>query len=479
MKETADLLGVTETEPIDFFIYGDEAAFRTALGPGTRENVGGQAHADIRTLFALIEPSAIDDTWVRVVVPHELTHLVFDTAVDNPYRFPPRWVNEGLAVYLSEGYGPATATCVADAVDRRELLPLTALAGQFPTDPDKTYLAYAEAVSAIDHLVRTDGEPALYDLVDAYADGPDRRRGVHQGASAGTSRRSRRAGSRTWAPRRPRSSGRVANPPGPLPAGLGRAGRRGPPRRRHPPRTERAPGRPGRRRRRPRRPAGAPGPAPSPRSSSALGAVVVVVIVGHGRREAANRRAVSADRRPGPGDPDLAGDPRRWRSSALGFLIAAQLASEGPRIRYTSQERTPLVETALDLQAQQDGLKQQILELRSDIEDLEATGEGGATVTQDLNRQLEEARIAAGLVAMTGPGLVIQLSDSSAPAPPDGNDRDYLVSGQDVLAVVEELWLAGAEGVAVNGERVTNATAIVDIGGSCWSTRPISRRRTR
>ena len=150
----------------------------------------------------------------------------------------------------------------------------------------------------------------------------------------------------------------------------------------------------------------------------------------------------------------------------LGFLIAAQLASEGPRIRYTSQERTPLVDTALDLQAQQDGLKQQLLELRSDIEDLEAAGQGGATVTQDLNRRLEEARIAAGLVAVTGPGLVIQLSDSSAPVPPDGNDRDYLVSGQDVLTVVEELWLAGAEGIAVNGERVTNATAIVDIGGS-------------
>jgi uncharacterized protein YlxW (UPF0749 family) len=32
--------------------------------------------------------------------------------------------------------------------------------------------------------------------------------------------------------------------------------------------------------------------------------------------------------------------------------------------------------------------------------------------------------------------------------------------------VVEELWLAGAEAIAVNGERVTVATAIVDIGGS-------------
>jgi uncharacterized protein YlxW (UPF0749 family) len=150
----------------------------------------------------------------------------------------------------------------------------------------------------------------------------------------------------------------------------------------------------------------------------------------------------------------------------LGFLIAAQLASEGPRIRYTSQERTPLVDTALDLQRQQDGLKDQILDLRAQIQELEATGEGGAAVTKELNDELERARIAAGLVALQGPGLVIQLSDSSAVVPPDGNDRDYLVDGQDLLTVVEELWLAGAEGIAVNGERVTVGTAIVDIGGS-------------
>ena len=74
--------------------------------------------------------------------------------------------------------------------------------------------------------------------------------------------------------------------------------------------------------------------------------------------------------------------------------------------------------------------------------------------------------MAAGLVAMRGPGVVIRLTDSTLPVPQDGNARDYLVAGQDVLAVVEELWLAGAEAVAVNGERVTVGTAVVDIGGS-------------
>lgn len=150
----------------------------------------------------------------------------------------------------------------------------------------------------------------------------------------------------------------------------------------------------------------------------------------------------------------------------LGFLIAAQLASEGPRIRITSQERTPLVSTALDLQKQQDDLKQQVLDLRAAIADLEAAGEGGTAVTQQLNDRLERAQEAAGLVALAGPGLVIRLSDSDVPVPTDADERDYVVSGSDVRTVVEELWLAGAEAVAVNDERVTGATAIIDIGGS-------------
>ena len=43
-------------DPVDFFIYADDRDFREALGPATRENVGGEAHPDIDTLFGLIEP---------------------------------------------------------------------------------------------------------------------------------------------------------------------------------------------------------------------------------------------------------------------------------------------------------------------------------------------------------------------------------------------------------------------------------------
>jgi hypothetical protein len=171
VQQAADLLGVQETEPIDFFVYASQAPFYDALGPGTRENVGGEAHPDIRTMFALIEPGAVGDSWVSVVIPHELTHLVFDTAVSNPYHFPPRWLNEGLAVYLSEGYTASWRADVTQAVDQRSLLSLEGLTGQFPTSADEFSLAYGESVSAIDFLVRTYGKDRLVALIRSYAAG--------------------------------------------------------------------------------------------------------------------------------------------------------------------------------------------------------------------------------------------------------------------------------------------------------------------
>jgi len=151
---------------------------------------------------------------------------------------------------------------------------------------------------------------------------------------------------------------------------------------------------------------------------------------------------------------------------ALGFLVAAQLQSETPRTSYTSQERQPLVTTALGLQAQQDQLKGRILDLRAQIQALEGRSQGSQAVVQQLNGQLQAARIAGGLTGLRGTGLVVMLADSTNAIPAGANDSDYRVSAADIRTVVQELWLAGAEAVAVNGERIIGSTAILDIGGT-------------
>jgi peptidase MA superfamily protein len=171
IADSSKLLGVSEKEPIDFFIYADENAFRDAIGPGVRENVGGLAIPEIRTLFGLITEGQIDDPWVGIVIPHELTHIVFDTASKNPYHEPPHWLNEGLAVYVSEGYDAGFRSDIKDAIGSGTLMPLDGLTGQFPTDATGFTLGYAESVGAVDYLVRTYGKDALVKLIRSYADG--------------------------------------------------------------------------------------------------------------------------------------------------------------------------------------------------------------------------------------------------------------------------------------------------------------------
>lgn len=171
IASSSALLGVTETRMVDFFVYADESAFYDALGPGTRENVGGQAVPELRTLFALITPDSIDASWVATVIPHELSHLVFDTAVRNDYHYPPSWLNEGLAVYLAQGYDRGDRRLVRAAVADGTLMPLEALTGQFPTTYEMFSLAYAESASAVDFAVREYGRPALVTLIRSYRSG--------------------------------------------------------------------------------------------------------------------------------------------------------------------------------------------------------------------------------------------------------------------------------------------------------------------
>lgn len=171
VASSSALLGVTESEPIDFYVYADQKAFYDAMPPGIPENVGGKAYPETRTMLALITPADIDSSWVNVVIPHELTHLVFDTAVKNPYHFPLTWLDEGLADYVSQGYDASYRAMVEGAAAAGDLIPLDGLAGRFPPSSERFRLSYAESTGAVDYLVRTYGQDALVSLVRSYATG--------------------------------------------------------------------------------------------------------------------------------------------------------------------------------------------------------------------------------------------------------------------------------------------------------------------
>jgi uncharacterized protein YlxW (UPF0749 family) len=73
--------------------------------------------------------------------------------------------------------------------------------------------------------------------------------------------------------------------------------------------------------------------------------------------------------------------------------------------------------------------------------------------------------IAAGVAPVTGPGLRIVLSDAQAAAD-DPENLDLRVQDVDLQVLVNGLWAAGAEAIAVNGQRVTGTTAIRSAGSA-------------
>lgn len=165
VTKASAMFGVTESKRIDYFIYPDQQTFQQGLSQPL--TAGGVTIG--RSCFAIVGPS--DSEYGAGVMPHEVAHVVFGDAVSNPYHSPPRWLNEGFAVYLSLGYDAYDRRLVSMAVADGTLVPLRALTDYFPYDENRVYLAYAESVSAVDFMVRKYGQASIPKLMAAYASG--------------------------------------------------------------------------------------------------------------------------------------------------------------------------------------------------------------------------------------------------------------------------------------------------------------------
>jgi uncharacterized protein YlxW (UPF0749 family) len=149
---------------------------------------------------------------------------------------------------------------------------------------------------------------------------------------------------------------------------------------------------------------------------------------------------------------------------ATGFLVAGQvkvqlLTPSNQVARYQA-----LVRSVQDLESSNADLRKRIATLRVSIDNLEASAAQRSAHTHDLQSQVADLRAHAGLTPMHGPGVEVDLSNG-VPGPDQGGQTGYLVNFQDVQDVVALLFAQGAEGVAVNGRRITPLTAFSGSAG--------------
>lgn len=143
-------------------------------------------------------------------------------------------------------------------------------------------------------------------------------------------------------------------------------------------------------------------------------------------------------------------------AAVLGFL--AVLAAAQPRTAPTRDtRRLEMVDLISSQDARVRELQSEVRELQTQLEVVRA-GVGGSA--DDLAAAAAEYEVAAGETALSGPGVMVTLEDSAASRSPSGDPNDLVIHEQDIQAVVNAVWAAGAEAVSLNGERLTTTSAV-------------------
>ena len=151
--------------------------------------------------------------------------------------------------------------------------------------------------------------------------------------------------------------------------------------------------------------------------------------------------------------------------TVLGLLLALafRAPSVDPSARLPDQYR--LADLIERQQKSATALRQDVEELRADVERLRADA-ASRSDAGPRESDLDAVGTVAGLVAVRGPGLRVTLDDSGLEESPTDNVNDLVVHSQDVQAVVNALWRAGAEAIAINGQRLVGTSAVLCVGNT-------------
>jgi uncharacterized protein YlxW (UPF0749 family) len=164
-------------------------------------------------------------------------------------------------------------------------------------------------------------------------------------------------------------------------------------------------------------------------------------------------------RRRGPAGPQAGPTPHRGAAVAVGLfglLVAVAAVQNSRNADVDEASREALIERVEARKESVSSLQDRIVALRSQNE---TAAERVVSLTASLET-VEGARaelaLGTGFVAVEGPGLRVTVDDQ-----PEG-DPDGLVRATDLRVLVNGLWQAGAEAIAINGRRLTALSAIVN-----------------
>lgn len=156
-----------------------------------------------------------------------------------------------------------------------------------------------------------------------------------------------------------------------------------------------------------------------------------------------------------------------WSLSAVmlvsGFLLSlAYVTNQAHAATRAASEGTSTAQPDPKINQELVDLREEVKKLRLENTKLQNSVAAETGQAKVLNESLQELKVFSGLTDVTGPGITITLRDIKGNS--DLPIEETIIHDLDVLKVVNELWNAGAEGVAVNGNRITVSSSVRCVG---------------
>lgn len=137
----------------------------------------------------------------------------------------------------------------------------------------------------------------------------------------------------------------------------------------------------------------------------------------------------------------------------FGFLAVAQYhAHVAFDNSLETQNYSSLSTLALGLMDRRSQLVSEVSAMRKELEDIEDSFNSGVSLTDTIEARIITLQTSIGLGTVSGPGISVTITSESS----------QLIA-YDLMDIVNELFVSGAEAVSINNQRVTAQTQIADL----------------
>jgi uncharacterized protein YlxW (UPF0749 family) len=151
----------------------------------------------------------------------------------------------------------------------------------------------------------------------------------------------------------------------------------------------------------------------------------------------------------------------------LGFILAFSFSLAnteqqelGNRTNGQWKQEETLRDQILEYQQKNNNLQEKLYEKQEKVGNMEKEFSKEKQIYFNLAEDAEKYRMYLGKTKVKGPGVTVTLSDAKYD-PEEENANNYIVHEHHVFKVINELYIAGASVVAINGQRLKHDSYIL------------------